>query len=99
MAIGYLTIQARTAHDAVPLNGVQIKISDRFGNMLYELTTDESGETMKIPLETVSRDFSVNQYFFGTLILATTYWHRHPALTPSMFRICPSTKTKRPFFR
>lgn len=66
MAIGYLTIQARTAHDAVPLNGVQIKISDRFGNMLYELTTDESGETMKIPLETVSRDFSVNQYFFGT---------------------------------
>lgn len=66
MAIGYLTIQARTAHDAVPLNGVQIKISDRFGNMLYELTTDESGETMKIPLETVSKDFSVNQYFFGT---------------------------------
>ncbi len=49
MAIGYLSIQARTAHDAVPLSGVKIRISDLFGNVLYELTTDESGETLKVP--------------------------------------------------
>lgn len=70
MAIGYLTIQARTAHDAVPVSGVEIKISDLFGNILYKLTTDKNGETTKIPLETVSRDFSINQYFSGTPYLS-----------------------------
>ena len=63
MAIGYLILQARTAHDAVPLGGVRIQILDPFGNPLYELTTDESGATQKIPLETLSRDFSQNPYF------------------------------------
>ena len=28
MAIGYLIIQARTAHDAVPLQGVQVTVLD-----------------------------------------------------------------------
>ena len=41
MAIGYLLIQARTAHDAVPLSGVQISVLDYQGNSVYELTTDE----------------------------------------------------------
>ena len=63
MAIGYLILQARTAHDAVPLSGVRIKILDPLGNNVYELSTDENGETQKIPLETLSRDFSLNPYF------------------------------------
>ena len=42
MAIGYLTIQARTAHDAVPLGGVQIRVLNRQGNSVYVLTTDEN---------------------------------------------------------
>lgn len=66
MAIGYLTIQARTAHDAVPLSGVSITVSDHQGNTLYELTTDESGETQKLPLETLDRRFSQNANFTGT---------------------------------
>ncbi len=70
MAIGYITIQARTAHDAVPLSGVQIKILDNFGNSLYELTTDESGETEKVPLETVNRDFSQNPHFSGSSFIS-----------------------------
>ena len=37
MAIGYLILQARTAHDAVPLSGVRIKILDPLGNNVYEL--------------------------------------------------------------
>ncbi len=28
MAIGYLTMQARTAHDALPLSGVQVTVLD-----------------------------------------------------------------------
>ena len=58
MATGYLLIQARTAHDAVPLSDVQIRIQDMEGNTLYELTTDESGETSVISLETVDKIFS-----------------------------------------
>lgn len=66
MAIGYLTIQARTAHDAVPLSGVAVTVSDSQGNTLYKLTTDESGEAQKIPLETLDRSFSQNENFTGT---------------------------------
>lgn len=60
MAIGYLSLQARTAHDAVPLSGVQITILDSQGNTVYELTTDESGQTQPAALETLSKDFSQN---------------------------------------
>ncbi len=63
MAIGYLTIQARTAHDALPLEGVQIRITDSKGNRIYELLTDESGETQTIPLETISKSFSQTPYY------------------------------------
>lgn len=65
MAIGFLSIQTRTAHDALPLSGVQIKITDASGNTVYRLTTDENGETPSVPLETVSRNFSTNPYFSG----------------------------------
>lgn len=70
MAIGYLTIQARTAHDAVPLGGVRITVSDNLGNTLYELITDENGETQTIPLETLDRSFSQNANFTGTPFIA-----------------------------
>lgn len=66
MAIGYLTIQARTTHDAVPLGGVQIRVLNRQGNSVYVLTTDENGETEQIPLETVDKSFSQNPYYAGT---------------------------------
>lgn len=66
MAIGYLTIQARTANDAVPLGGVQIRVLNRQGNSVYVLTTDENGETEQIPLETVDKSFSQNPYYAGT---------------------------------
>ena len=65
MAIGYLTIQTRTAHDAVPLNGVQIRVTDDRGNSVYELRTDENGEAKEIPLETLDKRFSQTPYFSG----------------------------------
>ena len=65
MAIGYLTIQARTAHEALPLEGVQVRVLDDQGNSLYQLRTDESGETGTVPLETLDKSFSQNQYFSG----------------------------------
>ena len=66
MAIGYLTMQARTAHDAVPLQGVQISVLDDEQNRVYELTTDENGETRNVPLETVDKRYSQNEDFTGT---------------------------------
>ena len=65
MAIGYLLIQARTAHDAVPLSGVQVRITDMDSNTLYVLTTDENGETPVISLETADKSFSQTPYFNG----------------------------------
>ena len=35
MAIGYLTIQARTAHDALPLSGASIRILNAQGTGVY----------------------------------------------------------------
>lgn len=65
MAIGYLTMQARTAHDAVPLQGVQVSVLDDQGRSVYNLLTDENGETASVPLETLSRDFSLEPSYAG----------------------------------
>ncbi len=65
MAIGYLTIQARTAHDAIPLSGAWLRVTDDRGNSVYELQTDENGEAKEIPLETLDKRFSQIPYFSG----------------------------------
>lgn len=87
MAIGYLNMQARTAHDAVPLSGVQIRVLDAWGNSLYSLVTDENGETDSVPLETVDKSYSQNQYFSEPPMSATMCWHKLPASIPFMYRI------------
>lgn len=66
MAIGYLIIQARTAHDALPLKGAQIWVTDGKERVVYHLTTDESGETERISLNTLDRSLSLNPDFQGT---------------------------------
>ena len=65
MGKGNLIIQARTADDALPLSGVRVRISDDHGIVLYNLITDESGETEQIPLEAVDREFSLDPGFTG----------------------------------
>ena len=65
MAIGYLLIQVRTAQDAVPLEGVHVRVLGDQGELLYHLMTDESGETQKVPLETLDKGFSQNPYYTG----------------------------------
>ncbi|MDE5818999.1 MAG: LysM peptidoglycan-binding domain-containing protein [Lachnospiraceae bacterium] len=66
MATGYLIIQARAAHDALPLKGVQIWIMDDQERRVYHVITDESGETAKIALETLDRSLSLDPTFTGT---------------------------------
>ena len=66
MAIGYLTMQVRTAHEAVPLQRAQVTVMDDEENRVYELVTDENGETRRVPLETVDKSYSLDQSFTGT---------------------------------
>ena len=66
MATGYLIIQARTAQDALPLSGVQIQIMDEQEENIYQVTTDESGETERISLETLDKSLSLDPDFSGT---------------------------------
>lgn len=65
MAIGYLTIQTRTAHDALPLKGAQIWVMDGQEKNIYHLTTDESGETERVALETLDRSLSLDPNYQG----------------------------------
>ena len=60
MATGYLIVQARAAHNALPLSGVQIWIMDEHEKRVYHVTTDESGETEKLALETLDKSLSLN---------------------------------------
>jgi LysM repeat protein/peptidoglycan hydrolase-like protein with peptidoglycan-binding domain len=66
MGTGNLIIQVRNAEDAVPLSGVRVRIMDNEGRVLYVLTTDESGDTGKISLETVDRSLSLDPNYRGT---------------------------------
>lgn len=65
MAIGYLQVQVRTAQSAIPLDGAQVLVLDDEGNTLYRLTTNSSGETQAVPLETLDRSFSQNPNYLG----------------------------------
>lgn len=65
MAIGYLIVQARTAHDAIPIKGVRVQVLDDQGGSVYELISDENGETRKVSLETVEKSLSLNADYFG----------------------------------
>ena len=66
MATGFLIIQARLAHGALPLGGVQIWITDAREKHVYHVTTDESGETKRIALETLDKSLSLDPDFSGT---------------------------------
>lgn len=66
MAIGYLTMQARTAHEALPLQGVRVSVLDDEQNRIYELVTDENGETRRVALETMDKRYSQDANFTGT---------------------------------
>ncbi|WP_226529519.1 peptidoglycan-binding protein [Metabacillus niabensis] len=65
MGVGYLTVQSRTANDALPLEGVRVRIRNQKGKLLYELTTDRIGKTEPISLEAVDRKFSLDPNYTG----------------------------------
>ncbi len=65
MAVGYLQVQARTAQDAIPLEGARVWVLDSEENVLYRLVTDESGETGTVSLETLDGSCSQDPDYPG----------------------------------
>ncbi len=65
MGAGNLIIQARTAEGTLPLRGVRVRIRDYEGMVLYDLTTNESGETEQISLEAVDKKLSLDPTYTG----------------------------------
>lgn len=65
MGTGNLIIQVRTSENALPISGVMIRIKNQEGTVLYDLITDENGETEQIRLDAVARELSLDPAFTG----------------------------------
>ena len=66
MGKGNLVITARTADDALPLSGARVEILNHEGTVLYDLITDESGETQIVSLDAVDKSLSLDPNYTGT---------------------------------
>ncbi|WP_246240181.1 peptidoglycan-binding protein [Anaerocolumna sedimenticola] len=66
MGRGNLIIQVRTSTNSLPISGARIKITDQEGTLLYDLITDESGQTQQISLEAADRELSLDPHYTGT---------------------------------
>ena len=58
-------LYARTADGAQPLSGVRVIVKNQKGAVLYDLTTDENGETKQITLDALDRSLSLDPGFAG----------------------------------
>ncbi len=59
--IGFLTIEAKTANGAIPIENARVYIyplGDE-NSVIYSLRTDSAGQTEKVALETKSKDLSL----------------------------------------
>lgn len=65
MGLGNLIIQTRVAESALPIEGVNIKISSE-DKVIYTAQTDIDGETDSISLEAVDRELSLDPNYTGT---------------------------------
>ncbi len=82
MATGYLKMQARAAHDAIPLSGVAVEVMDDEGRLLYELLTDENGETPVVALETMNKSYSLSPYYNEVPYVGYNVFAKAPGYRP-----------------
>lgn len=66
MAVGNLLVQVRSANDIIPVPDARVRIRDEAGNVLYDLVTDESGDTQEVTLDTVDKSLSLDPNYTGT---------------------------------
>ena len=65
MAEGYLIADLKNYSEAYPLVGASVTVEDKDGNVLYTLTTDESGKTEQVTLPTVDKELSLDENYTG----------------------------------
>lgn len=65
MGTGYLTVDTRINFESLPIEGARVQVSDTNGEVLYNLTTNESGQTERIALETVDRELTLDPEYTG----------------------------------
>lgn len=66
MAVGNLLVQVRSANDIIPVPDARVRIRDDAGNVLYNLVTDDSGDTQEVTLDTVDKSLSLDPNYTGT---------------------------------
>lgn len=83
MSKGYLTVQVTAGNEAVPVSNATVKVLQD-DNILYELSTDSSGSTQMVELETVARDLSLDPNYRGNpytlydlIVSANGYYSLH----------------------
>ena len=60
MGLGRLKVQVHTGDDALPIDNANVLIRDTSGRILYNLTTDNSGNTESIELEAPDKSHTLN---------------------------------------
>jgi len=63
MAEGYLIAYLKNYSEAYPIVGASVTVEDKDSNVLYTLTTDESGKTEQINLPTVDKALSLDENY------------------------------------
>jgi len=63
MAEGYLIVNSKNCSEAYPIVGASVRVEDKDGDILYTLTTNESGRTEQITLPTVDKALSLDENY------------------------------------
>ena len=60
MGTGYLKVETRAAENALPVEGVSVKLLDLEGNLLYQTTTDANGDTAPLALPAPDKSLTLD---------------------------------------
>ena len=60
MGLGYLTVTARMGDDAIPVAGALVTVRDKRGEILYQVHTDENGNTGTFSLPAPDKEFTLS---------------------------------------
>lgn len=64
MSNGYLTVQVTIGNEAIPVSNATVKVLQN-NDIIYELSTDSSGSTERVELDSVARNLSLDPNYRG----------------------------------
>lgn len=60
MGIGYLKVELRTGDEAFPVGNARVLVKNESNDILFDLMTDENGNTVKVKLEAPDKTHTLN---------------------------------------